>query len=379
MEKNNTSGQFNHLGAVRGLAALVVLCAHAIQIFFLRFFGLQSWPHLISSTASQYAVVVFFILSGFLITHSVELNIKRHSGKFRLAEFIAARFARLYPPFVLAVVLAIVVYLLLGYFGLPGRTVVMRLPGDLYSARDKIHLPSHQVVYALFMVNGMLEINGPLWSLYMEAKLYVMFACIYSLWMVPRRAAMVVLFAVVTYAGLRFNPEFIRYAAMWFTGCSAYYVLGESISEAQKSRQNLCIGICILIIVVDLGSRLTSGHSELTTVRGLGVWFDVSIAWAISWVLFRCPLKIHFGNSIAPYSYSLYAVHFPILLLFQSLLVQYGSRSAALATIVALVACSVAFSLAKIGGYIEARKELIQSGLLTLYTGIGVQLRMILK
>ena len=157
------------LSGVRGGAALIVLFAHVIQVFWLRFSGLDTFLHLSSSAASHYAVVTFFVLSGFLITHSIELNARRY-GRLRLDVFFAARIARLYPPLLVAIALSVAIYLLLGYFDLPGRAGQMKLVNDLYSAREIIHVTPREWLSALLMSHGMLEINGPLWSLYMQAN-----------------------------------------------------------------------------------------------------------------------------------------------------------------------------------------------------------------
>jgi peptidoglycan/LPS O-acetylase OafA/YrhL len=93
---------FDNLAGIRGLAAAVVLVSHVVQLHFLRFIGLGTPLHHVSSFLSEYAVVVFFILSGYLIAHTLEANIERN-GSLRLDMFFAARFARLYPPLLFAV------------------------------------------------------------------------------------------------------------------------------------------------------------------------------------------------------------------------------------------------------------------------------------
>lgn len=97
---------FDNLAEVRGVAAAVVLFSHVVQLHFLRFVGLNTPLHQFSSITSEYAVVVFFILSGYLITHTLEANIERN-GKLRLDIYAAARIVRLYPPFLYAIGVAI--------------------------------------------------------------------------------------------------------------------------------------------------------------------------------------------------------------------------------------------------------------------------------
>ena len=84
---------FENLAGIRGVAAAVVLLSHVVQLHFLRFIGLNTPLHQITSITSEYAVVVFFILSGYLITHTLEANIER-TGKLRLDVYAAARIAR---------------------------------------------------------------------------------------------------------------------------------------------------------------------------------------------------------------------------------------------------------------------------------------------
>ena len=65
----------NGMSSIRGAATLVVVGAHSIQIFLLRFLGLD---HVIAKIAGQmaaHAVLVFFIVSGYLISLSILKNI----------------------------------------------------------------------------------------------------------------------------------------------------------------------------------------------------------------------------------------------------------------------------------------------------------------
>ena len=341
------STYFDNLAGVRGAAAAVVLLAHVIQLHFLRF-GLNTSLHQVSSITSEYAVVVFFILSGYLITHTLEANIERN-GKLRLDVYAAARIARLYPPFLYAVGVSLVVFLVMDFFG---------LPGDLYTAREIVHLSLGEIIRALFMLQGMLEVNGPLWSLYMEAKLYVLFACALALincglgivW----KLILAAIFYYVAKAGIELNPGFAGYAAVWLVGALAYYGWNERVFW--RNRVLTCV---TLIIAAELWHVLQDATPLWIVVR------DVLIAVLISWLLFKRRIRIPVPQRLGDCSYSLYATHFPVLLLAQSLLISTGSVSLGVAIGVAVLSTSAAVGVALIGGIIEAKKSLVQNWLIT--------------
>lgn len=346
---------FENLAGVRGAAAAVVLLAHLVQLHFLRF-GLNTSLHQVSSVASEYAVVVFFILSGYLITHTLEANIERN-GKLQLFAYAAARVARLYPPFLYAIGVSLLVFLVMDFFGLPGRGSPMRLPGDLYTAREVVHLSLGEIKRALLMLQGMLEINGPLWSLYMEAKLYVLFACALALIEGGRglvsKAILAALFYYVAKAGIELNPGFAGYAAMWLIGALAYYIWSER--SGWRNRVWTCTA---LIIVAEACHMFFEGAVPWMVAR------DVLIAAFIAWLLFKLRVRVPSPQRLADCSYSLYATHFPVLLLAQSLLISTGSVSVGAAIGVAILSTAVAAGVALVGGAIESKKSLVQNWLI---------------
>jgi peptidoglycan/LPS O-acetylase OafA/YrhL len=355
---------FDNLAGIRGLAALIVLIAHIVQIQFLRFIGLGTPVQKFFSYASEYAVVVFFILSGYLITYTLEANIKRN-GKLRLGEFAAARFARLYPPLFYAICVSVVIFFVLDIFKLPGRGSTLILPGDLYSARELIHLRMGEVGGALGMVQGMLEINGPLWSLYIEAKLYVLFACLLALVTGRRsffsRTILGLLFFVVLWSGFKYNPGFANYGTIWLTGALAYYVFSHAAVSEWRRRAALCSGLILIAIGLEMWQVLSSESGAMS------IALNVLVASVIAWLLFRFQIRVPLDRRLADCSYSLYATHFPILLLAQSLLISTGSRSVAASVATAIASMVVVTAIALIGGYIEAQKSSVQKWLLRMW------------
>ncbi len=348
---------FDNLGGVRGAAAATVLLSHVVQVHFLRF-GLNTLLQQILSIASEYAVVVFFILSGYLITHTLETNIERN-GKLRLDIYLSARIARLYPPLLYAIGVSLLVFLVMDFLGLPGRSGPMRLSGDLYAARDIVHLSLGEIKRALFMLQGLLEINGPLWSLYMEAKLYVLFACALALISSGRSIVSKMILAAFSYyaakAGVELNPGFAGYAAIWLIGALAYYAWNEG--DGWRNRFLMCVA---LIIAAELWHLVVDGTALWVVAR------DLLIGAIISWLLFKCRVRFPAPQRIADCSYSLYATHFPVLLLAQSLLISTGSVSVGAAIGVAVLSTATAAGVAVVGGAIEAKKCIVQNRLLAL-------------
>lgn len=352
-----SAAYFDNLAGVRGLAAAIVLMSHLVQIHFLRFIGLGTPLHQISSLASEYAVVVFFILSGYLIAHTLERNIERN-GRLRLDVFAAARFARLYPPLLFAVGVSLAVFLVMDVFGLPGRGGPLSLPGDLYATREIVHVRVAEIGGALAMLQGMLEINGPLWSLYMEAKLYVLYACALALVTGRRSPLLAAVFVAVAWSGLKYNPGFAGYAAVWLTGSLAYYVWNDSGRAGRRNRFVLCAGLIFAIIAAEGWRAMWDGGLSWIVAR------DVLVAAAIAWMLFRLRIRVPVSKRLADCSYSLYATHFPVLLLAQSLLLSAGSRSLEAAVGAAILSTTAAALVARIGGGIEMKKSEVQEWLL---------------
>lgn len=242
----------------------------------------------------------------------------------------------------------------------------MKLVGDLYSAREIINLRIHDFLFALPMGIGLLEINGPLWSLYIEAKLYVLFACIYYLQQGKRSITILATLLVVAYAGWHLNPEFARYAAIWLIGCCAYYFWAMRTNVLRSRIFLVCGGSILLIVLIDLFVRIWS----VVTPTGRVISADVLIAVVIAWVLFKLRPSSRVGQQIANYSYTLYVVHFPILLLFQSILVKTESISMGLTIVFSILAGVAALGIARMGERLEDGKNIIQQYLLTVWSSI---------
>jgi peptidoglycan/LPS O-acetylase OafA/YrhL len=115
---------------------------------------------------ANYAVVGFFFLSGALICDSILKNFKRN-GRFEWLEYLISRIARIYPSLFAAIILATIYYFIIGSHSL-------LIPGDKYVARELYSITFLDVQQALLMLEpGMFSVNGSLWSLFIEWRLYM--------------------------------------------------------------------------------------------------------------------------------------------------------------------------------------------------------------
>ena len=118
------------MSSIRGVAAIVVATVHAFQIFTLPYFGLYSNAHLATSFLATYAVIAFFIVSGFMIF----LSVSRHrdgDGFFNALGFFNARIFRIYPPLVASILISFAVFFIITSFDLHGAQS-FRLGDELF-------------------------------------------------------------------------------------------------------------------------------------------------------------------------------------------------------------------------------------------------------
>lgn len=100
---DKTKQHFYWLDALRFIAAFMVLLSHARNTFFSAFGDLPADQQNIFSMAftmfcrmGHEAVVIFFVLSGFLVGgRGVE---RMHNGTMNVGSYAIDRFSRIYPP-----------------------------------------------------------------------------------------------------------------------------------------------------------------------------------------------------------------------------------------------------------------------------------------
>jgi peptidoglycan/LPS O-acetylase OafA/YrhL len=171
--------RFVLVDALRGIAALSVVLFHAIEgrhisnLFAAMPFWLQTILH-----NGNAGVAIFFVLSGFVITHSIG---RRVLTPTMIGVFFLKRSIRLDPPYWFAIALTIVMSFL-------ASKIVTDRPPEIFS------IP--QIIVHLFYAQELLgfrEINPVFWTLCLEIQFYIIFAIL-----VATRSKLLFLVAVIS-------------------------------------------------------------------------------------------------------------------------------------------------------------------------------------
>jgi peptidoglycan/LPS O-acetylase OafA/YrhL len=331
----------NKFDMLRGLAAIAVLVPHVLTTYVERLIGSAHPVALVGGAVARHAVLVFFLLSGYLITCSIVANFERN-GRIDVIEYLTARVARIYPPLIGAIFLVLFVWAIVHGLALPGSDRY-GLPGDRYVVRDAFTFRLMDVPRALLMRNGMLDSDGPLWTLYIEFHLYLiaMFAAMGAIG--GKRLWWGIIALSLVALGISANSSFPFFALVW--------IMGATVALAQQridrwTRVPVFSVAVVLLIILALAPKTFAAETERPWI-GYGVQFSVCLVYAQ--LIF---LEVGFAASppkflvkTGDFSYSLYVTHFPLLLLMLSLTQTWMGASlsrallvSAASTLLALVA-----------------------------------------
>lgn len=316
------------LDVIRGISAIVVMFYHVILIYILPKVGLRGYLDGVAEVLASYAVMAFFVISGFVITISILKNIERNDGQFKPSEFMVSRLVRLYPPLINSLVLTIGVYSLIHNFNLHGSES-FRLAGDLFVIREKAILDWDNILWSLIFLQGFFSkeaapsLNGPLWSLSYEFW-YYMVAMFFVGWLVNKRQfwgwlMIIVLLPLVYIEHLFFFP----FLSTWLAGSvwALLYIKRQIIEKQFKVLFGpIVVGITALVIFI----VYKNGHLVIANpyIGSLSMFTQSLICWlgmlvAMRFILWQEGRSFNFfrADQLAKFSYTLYVIHFPLLIL----------------------------------------------------------------
>lgn len=355
-----TPDQSQQLDSIRALSALVVLFGHTNQTLLL--------PTLKAGSTfvgffTQLSVMVFFVLSGFLIGKSVCNNVAKNQG-FSLAQYARDRALRLYPPLVVAVLLMVLLAALAPFFFPSGTHQFDEIPGAKF-VRTEFIVIAKQLAGTLVFLNEFKtstpSANGPLWSLSLEAWYYVIAAAIF-VW--PSRKVVAIALLVLAFFVTRKNQLFFMLAPIWFAGFGLAFV-----HQRRPQMNNRLFGW--LLVVLTAAVALTVSLVLFADPLGKNIWLDYMNHFRlVSGLWFACFLALIMGggakfpkifHSQAGYSYTLYVIHFPIMLFILGVTQTLIYGSVLLSVVVGAVTIVISIAAAKAIARYAENKHLIHA------------------
>lgn len=302
----------NSLNLIRlGLAALV-LFAHSFYLA-----GAGVGPHIRGENLGGWAVAGFFALSGYLITGSRFTN--------GLGEYLVHRVARIYPAFLVCLLVTITVFAPLGYLQQNGSLAkywtTETTPLRFVFSNLFLQMHHYDVSFTPASVPFAGSWNGSLWSLYYEFLCYLVIAAIGGIaWVRRSPLPLAVAFAlsVAVYANLPAITPFLADSDFALMAKLLPFFLGGAVVQMLSSRigLNWWAGIgSIVVVAVSIYAVPTWG----------GQLASPFIAYGLLWISSVLPspqlIRIH------DVSYGFYIYAWPV----QQLMALYGVHNKGLA------------------------------------------------
>ena len=243
--------KLDKLEAIRGFAALYVVLFHALpQKIYL--YGINVG---VLFRFGPESVILFFILSGFVIKYTYE---KSKDKSFK--NYFIRRFIRLYSP--------MLIIFLMGYGikcfeeGLLADPEWLRLGGNLLMLQDVVTQKPH-------VICGVYMSNGPLWSLSYEWWFYMLFFLLVTKIKSDRLNVWIAVITISAAFSYLFYPFFLNrilmYFAIWWIGVRfAQTYLNKEVFSIKKM---LPYGAVLLIITAILGLNLYLNRDAIETYQ----------------------------------------------------------------------------------------------------------------
>lgn len=294
MRLDQIAGRSNNFTLLRHIAALFVIISHSYDLLNVPDEEVLSVLTNGRLSFSRVGLIIFFFLSGFLVTQSLVTS-------KNIVHFLWKRILRIYPALIILIVLIVFV---LG-------TLFTTLPLSVYFSSSQTwqyFVGGISLIKLRFYLPGVFNgegVNGSLWSLPVEFRLYLMLVLLYSIACFKRNMLILlvtVLLVFLFFIGVQtylpvskwFNV-YIHWGLYFFTGSLVYFL-------KSKIKLNSLIFCCFVIFYFFPEKPAVLGRlSEL-----------LMICYGCLLVGFRIPSFKSFFFSENDYSYSIYIYAYPI-------------------------------------------------------------------
>lgn len=274
---------FPSLNGLRFIAAFMVIVHHIEQ--FKSIYKLDNhWDNKAVALSGKLGVVLFFVLSGFLITYLL-LTEKEKTTTISVKDFYIRRILRIWPLYFLIVILALFVLPYIGIFQLPSGSFTVEAVHSnlLYKVLLFVFLMPNMVL----VMFGAIPFAAPTWSIGVEEQFYFIWP---NLIKKIKRPVWAFVFVIVAYYSIKFalpklgsSDELIILSRFWNT----------------FSIQLMSIGAIGAFLVYTRSSLLKIIYNKYIQI----VAYLITIAMIVT------------GFKLSHFTYELYALFFAVIIL----------------------------------------------------------------
>ena len=299
----------------RGLAALVVMFGHLRQFMFVSVPQIENSsiivkPFYFLTGFGHQAVMVFFVLSGYLISQSIITSYQRN--RFSIIRYSISRLSRLWMVLIPCLILTYIFDSMGILFGDPGFYMGERV--EVVSAPDVgVHdMGMQNFISNMFFLQTVTSStygsNGPLWSLANEFWYYVMFPLMFFIYTAKNYYIKIICVSALV-ACIYFLPIIIlELGLVWLAGVVAF--LARNMQWVKYTKYWL---MRIFIVFMFFKSAVLYRTEVISDIEGelyLAITFAL-ILLSCKEIVIRPAWLVKIITQISDQSYTLYLFHFP--------------------------------------------------------------------
>lgn len=319
-----------HLDLIRALAAWAVMWGHLRALFFVDYPQvhnrglLLAFLYFITGFGSE-AVLVFFVLSGFLISSAIISRRATRAWSWR--DYAIDRASRLY--------VVLIPGLLLGFLWDKLGSTLFALSG-IYShplpnfaalvvqSQMRVGVFFGNMFFLQTIVCPTFGSNAPLWSLANECWYYVLFPVALAAGLAWKRRSMIwaVVLAIVAVCSAVFvGWHILAGFVIWLAG-TGLVIAYARCPALSKSRLVWFVVTSLILLSTSLIAARTVKTNTLGTNTAVGIAFALFLFGVLQLKSGDgSPTYPAIAHFLAGFSYSLYVLHFPFLLFLRAWLV----------------------------------------------------------
>lgn len=305
-----TTGESLYLDFVRGMAAQAVVVGHGLSLFHI--VKLLHPPNV--PWMQDIAVLVFFVLSGFVIPWSVQRKLESQRG-YGVKLYVADRFSRIYTAYVPAIIFVIVIDSLSRQIDLVAYRYgdafsVQALLGNLLMLQDYPFLARFPAVACTSFGSA-----RPFWTLAVEWWIYLFYGYVVIYYMRLARPRILdvmtfIVLAIVPFAnavGGRGNGLMVY----WLFGVAGFLLYPQlKKSSVSKSFQSLVLALCVIAAALRTWQIGMIAYDPLFALFvAIVIFISLSLLSGLESPAWLARL-IRLNASV---SYTLYLIHYSVL------------------------------------------------------------------